>query len=300
MKKFILRLVIFLLLVVALDFAYGKLIEGMRAACHGGDVMKEKYVADSVKADVLIFGSSRARMQYVPDIIEDSLGMSCYNCGYNGMGVIYHYGMASMIFERYTPKLIIYDVLPVLEIGTRDDNIIFLNQLRSFYGRNKTIDNIFSDYDATEPLKMLAQTYRYHSKFLETLACCRQNEFPKKGYSPKNETMPDNIPIEMKLDYDVDSVKLAYLEKLISFVSRKTKLIICASPRYGYTECGNAFTPIEHLCKKYNVPFINHYTDEDYIYNHTLYLDATHFNNKGAEKWTRELVREIKPMIEKR
>ena len=280
-----------------MDFAYGKVIISMRSSCQGGMVKIENLVADSITTDVLILGSSRARMQYIPDIIEDSLGMSCFNCGYNGMGIIYHYGMVSMIFERYTPKLVIYDVLPVLEIGTRDDNVIFINQLRSFYGRNATIDSIFSDYDSTEPFKMNVNTYRYHGIFLETLSCMREKEYPEKGYLRRDGVMERDVPIDIKYDYSVDSVKLAYVEKLITTVLSKTKLVICASPRYGYAECGNAFDPIINLCEKYNVPFINRYTDKDYIKDHTLYVDATHFNHKGATKWSRELAGELKKLL---
>lgn len=294
MKKFIIRIILFLLLVGVMDFAYGKVIEEMRAACHGGAVQKEIYAADSVTADVLIFGSSRGRERYVPDIIEDSLGMSCFNCGYNGMGGIYHYGMISMILERYTPKLVIYDILPVLDIGTRDDNVIFLNQLRPFYGRNTTIDSIFSDYDSTEPIKMIAQTYRYHSKFLETLACCRDSEIAKSGYTINTNTMKQHVPVEIATHYDVDSLKFKYLEKFIKEVSSKTELIVCASPRYGYTHTGDDFDSVIKVCKKYNVPFINHYTDKSYINDISLFQDATHLNYKGATKWTSELCSIIK------
>ena len=38
--------------------------------------------------DVLIMGSSRAHHHYVPEIISDSLGLSCYNTGKDGNGII--------------------------------------------------------------------------------------------------------------------------------------------------------------------------------------------------------------------
>ena len=35
----------------------------------------------------------RAAHYYVPQIFEDSLGLSCYNAGSDGMCIYYHYGI---------------------------------------------------------------------------------------------------------------------------------------------------------------------------------------------------------------
>ena len=41
--------------------------------------------------------------------MEDSLHMTCYNCGNDGSGIVLSYGRLLMVKERKTPKIIIQD-----------------------------------------------------------------------------------------------------------------------------------------------------------------------------------------------
>ena len=60
---------------------------------------RDNYICDKSVDDILIFGSSRAVHHYNSSMIEDSLGMSCYNCGDDGNGIILSYGRLSMISQ---------------------------------------------------------------------------------------------------------------------------------------------------------------------------------------------------------
>ena len=75
-----------------------------------GREYRAAYAIEKEKADVVVFGASRAYRHYVPDIIEDSLKMSCYNTGNYGHTILYSYATLKVILKRYTPKLIILDV----------------------------------------------------------------------------------------------------------------------------------------------------------------------------------------------
>lgn len=150
--------------VVVIDRVYGNMMELLWQRTQGGFVTKTRYVCDSVDADILILGSSRARMQYDPKIISDTLGMSCYNCGHNGMGIITNYTKMKILTKRYMPKLVIVDILPILDVMTRDDNIIFVNELRPWYDV-EGVDSVFWNIDSLERYKMLSKMYQYHSVF---------------------------------------------------------------------------------------------------------------------------------------
>lgn len=76
-------------------------------------------------------GSSRASHHYVPEIISEKLGMSCFNAGQDGNGIILQYGRWKMLSERYTPKLIIYDINPGFDMVV-NDNMTYVDRLKPF------------------------------------------------------------------------------------------------------------------------------------------------------------------------
>jgi hypothetical protein len=296
MKRFIVRTLMFIIVVLMIDTAYGKICEFMRSHVRGGFTYIDKYVCDSARQDILIFGSSRARMQYDPQILSDSLRMSCFNCGSNGMGIIFHYGRLKIISRRYMPKVIIYDILPVLDEMTRDDNIIFANPLRPYYSV-KGVDSIFWKIDKTERMKMLSQMYKYHAEFIPYLLDYRNTVHAPLGYEPGTGIVSNNLKIEEKTDYTVDSLKLYYLEKFIQECKGKTYLIFAAAPRWKYPESGNAFDPLIKLCRKYDIPFLNHYNDKRFIYKQDYYSDGTHFNKTGATAYSKMLSAELAKLM---
>ena len=298
MKKYIFKIAIFFAIFALLDALYGKACEYLREQAQGGSTYDDKYVCDSTTQDILVFGSSRARHQYVPTIIQDSLDMTCYNCGAIGMGIIFHYGRMRVISQRYIPKVILYDVLPVLDEMERDDNAIFINPLRPHYDING-IDSIFNKIDPTEKYKMLSNTYKYHSNLFTYLSDYRNSSHTILGYNPQQGVIQKGEKIEEKTDYKVDSLKLYYLERFIQEYNDKTKIIFLASPRYQYENSGNAFDPLISLCKKYDIPFLNYYNDKRFIYDEQFYKDATHFNQLGAETYTRMIIGDLRKIIYK-
>lgn len=48
---------------------------------------------------------------YVPRVISDSLGMTCFNAGEDGNCIILAYGYLQMIMKRHVPKLVIYEIM---------------------------------------------------------------------------------------------------------------------------------------------------------------------------------------------
>ena len=75
------------------------------------------------KYDAYIFGASRASHHYDPSIIEDKLGLSCFNAGDDGKNATYQLGILQMLLKKHTPKLIVYeigDLTPSLDGGTVD------------------------------------------------------------------------------------------------------------------------------------------------------------------------------------
>ena len=84
MKSFIIKILVFAVLMLAVDMSIGKVFAILQDRAPYGNWQRFRYINDEMRDDILIMGSSRASHHYVPKIIEDSLGMSCYNCGVDG------------------------------------------------------------------------------------------------------------------------------------------------------------------------------------------------------------------------
>ena len=277
--------------------AYGKLCSFLVEHPNGGDGYLDKYICDSTKADVLIFGSSKAKNQYDPNILEDTLNMSVFNCGTHGMGIIYQYARWKIISRRYTPKVLVFESLPILDYMVRDDNSIFINPLRQYYGKVAGIDSIFWKVDPTERYKMLSKTYQYHS-ILDYLTSFRSHEWQQNGYSQPGNSKLDPKTVKYEdIHYTLDTLKWYYAEKFVKEVSSKTKLIIVVSPMYSFHTDNGGLTKIKELCKQYNVPVIDHFCDSNFVDNPELYIDMAHLNRDGSIKWSKLIASELKMII---
>ena len=122
MKRFCIRIIILFLLLVAIDFVLGHFLQFVTNQIRIGGQGRDNYIANLANEDILVFGSSKAVHHYNPKIIEDSLGMSCYNCGQDGNGIILDYGRLLMIKERHQPKTIIVDVNPSFDLILNDNH----------------------------------------------------------------------------------------------------------------------------------------------------------------------------------
>ena len=108
-RHLLLKALLFLMLVIAADFITGSVLKHFYFRQSSGWEYRTKYSIEDTKAEVLIFGASRAQQQYNPLFIEDNLHQTCYNVGRDGMPLFYHYAVLQAVLKRYTPKMIILD-----------------------------------------------------------------------------------------------------------------------------------------------------------------------------------------------
>lgn len=299
MKKFIINIVIFVCLIVTCDVLLGFGFKYLSAHAKGGDTGRNYYICHQLENDIIIFGSSRAIHHYDPIILEDSLGVSCYNCAKDGNGIIMMYGIYKMITERYQPKVLIYDLTAGFDLLAGDNNK-FLGGLKYNYDCNH-IDSIFWNVDPLERYKMVAQTYRYNSDFLQLMM---DNIHPLRsdnnGYRPVDRTMTyepkyDNIPDT--ITYQYGELKMYYIKKLIADCKAKgTKIIFYISPMYG-ANSDREYGPIIDYCMRNNIPIFNHYCDKKYVSNKSYFYDSFHMNRTGATEYTKEVAAEVKDVI---
>ena len=290
MKKFILKIFIFIVCLFFVDFIVGMIFPSLVEKAKGGDNWRNNYICNKAEDSILIFGSSRAVHHYNPRIISDSSGITCYNCGQDGNGIIFSYGLYTMISQRYTPKIIIYDIMPAFDILSGDDNHKYLKWLKAYYERDG-IPEIFESIDRTERIKMISNMYRYNSSFVQIVSDCIRplQSSGENGYKPLyGEMNRMKISREKSEPIKYDSLKLVYLEKFINMCDN-VKLIFVISPTWnGMDEA--MYLPIKRICRNRDILFVDFSNNPKYIHNYKYFKDGGHLNSIGADEFTRDLM----------
>jgi len=300
MKKFISKVGLFFLLIAIVDIVFGYTMGAITKRIDIGGAGRNNYICDKMTDDVLIFGSSRAEHHYNAQMISDSLGVSCYNAGEGGCGIILAYGRLLMILERCTPKTIIYEVTPGFDYLYGDDNHKYLGRLKQKYDRFG-VDSIFWDVDPTERYKMISRMYRHNSSFLQNLMVYflrMSTDTGIKGFRPINEEMDtmkiraDKKQYDSKEGYVYDSLKIRYLNKFME-KTKDMKLVFVVSPMW-YGQDTLVLEPIKQICEKRNTCIIDFSNSPKYVHHNEYFKDGTHLNARGADEFTKDLIIELK------
>ena len=300
MKRFIIEIVAFFLIIAVIDQIGGRIIKYIDVHSQYGDAFTREYITSHCTEDIIIMGSSRGNHHYDPQIISDSLKLSCFNCAYDALGILNMYGRYLLMTRKHTPKILVYDVFTRFDIYDNKNNHLFFLDGMKQYADEPEIMNIFDDILPLEHYKLQSLLYRYNTKvFLLNSEIRRKWPSSKLGYSPLDGTM-DYEPEPYVAEYtnqQPDSVKMKYMRKLIHEARRKgTKIIFCISPRYG-TAPNSDLDPIIKLAKEENVPLLNHYTDKRFTTKKEFFEDSFHLNKIGATAYTKMIVGEIKQLI---
>lgn len=298
MKRYITYIIIFFCAVFFVDRAIGIVCDYLYSHAKGGDSKHTYDVFNNVTADIIILGSSRAIHHYVPSIIEDSTGLSCYNCAYDNQGIINMYGRYKMVAKRKKPQYVICEILPSLDIYKDVDDIKYLNSFKPFRD-NPELAEIIKDYSPIEYFKTNSYIYRYNTYIFQILKdyATSGRLYAGKGFSPNKGEMNYKPKPHLEKIGEVDSFKIRYIHKLIKATNKdKVRLFFTASPRYS-ADNDSSFIILKKICKEKQIPFINFYTNSSLNRNQELFKDRSHLNEKGAFAYTREFVKAIKPTI---
>ena len=296
MKGFIYKIIVFISLLFIVDRLLGYGMGKLRSAAIGGNTEREEYIANKATEDILIFGSSRALDHYNPNILTELLGLSCYNCGQDESGIVLFYPRYKMMAKRNNPKIIIYDIY--LQDLYGKDNEKYLSRLKPYYN-DKDVKEMFSLVDHLSKYKMFSHIYQHNSTLYDVLKdnFINNHIFLKGFYSIMTGTL-DYEPTGTKTKHEpLDSFKVSYLEKFIKETKDKCQLFFCISPVYKSTS-NKDFDSIKILCKKYNIPLLNHYCDTLFTNHRELFSNVNHLNRNGADLYSEIIVNEIKNKLE--
>lgn len=293
-------IVIVLALFVFCDLVLGGVMSYFYRKSKYGIFHRQIYSLTESNEEVLILGSSRAAHHYVPSIFKDSIGMTCFNAGSDGMCIYYHYAVLSSYLDSgRMPKLVIYDVNN-FEL-THSNGATFtldaaLDRLAPHYGENKVIDSLFLLNGWKEYVKMASHTYRYNSKLIQLIKCNLLLSVEDNGYEAVYGELPHDAELK---DVSVDTISEVEERKQIYFIKMLDKLkaynvplLLVYSPMYE-RGVGDRIEEINTIAHQYNVPVLN-LSNMPQLMRPLLFKDIAHLNNEGAHKFTELLVDSIR------
>ena len=98
--------------VCLLDLALGETSRHLFFAQRSGKFYRLNTAMEAANERIVVFGSSHAASHYVPEVLQQQLGMSCYNAGMLGQQILFHKTLESILLQRTVPGVIILDVDP--------------------------------------------------------------------------------------------------------------------------------------------------------------------------------------------
>lgn len=299
MRKKIVFIAIILGIVVGCDWLIGAVTKDAILNVKDVGVNQTNTVQAFFKrtADVLILGPSTANHHYDCKIIEDSLGMTCFNAGRDGQNIIYDAMVLEGFLTRCTPKLVVVDVTH----STLSDNwMSSLNDFNCYYGFLQPIDDIIDSIGGPlDTFKRMSNIYRYN-KTWEWLLNAR--------FAKTAEDLDGYRPLEVKEIKGLKSTNESsqfvmaeecrhYLDRIIDICKEKNvKILFTISPTLIIDE-GNFAKDVNDVLQKKGLWLMNWNGDTTYTNHPELFYDKTHLNAKGAAAFTKEFVGKVKDVL---
>lgn len=299
MRSFVTRLSVFICIFIVLDVCFGLIMDFMRTHARSGDTARTEYICNHTNEDLLIMGSSRAAHHYVPSVLQDSLGVSVYNCGYDGCGIILAYTQLQMLLKHYKPKCIVYELTPSFDF-VEGDNLRYIKPMRPYF-HSGVLNEVLQDIDKSELVKNYSSLYRYNSSYLTIISdWLKQPDSPDNGYKPIFR-VAEEIP-KKNLDYtearNLDYYKIEIMNRFMETCEQNNILLIMAvSPLFTNDSTVSVFQPIFEILLQKGIPVLDFSCHASFNWKREYFSDSCHLNHSGAIEYSKAISMEINKIM---
>ncbi len=290
---------IFLTIAYISDYALGSTFQYLYSKQKSGWEFRTKYSVEDTKADILIFGASRAQQQYNPIYFEDRLQKSCYNVGRDGESIFYYYGVLQGVLKRYHPKLILLDIENGL-FAESQSSYDRLSTLLPFYKNHPEMRSLIELRSPFEKFKLYSRVYPFNSLIFKmaignTELSSKKNE-DIKGYLPLTGSLNEKIrDVNLSKTYSVDTNKVKMYNYFINACQEaNVKLYIICSP-YFYNSIGidTSMSIAKNIASQKNIVFFDFSKDQFFLNRSNLFDDTVHVNVTGSKIFSNKVIDSI-------
>ena len=294
------RLLLFLVLLVVLDFVLGLTLARLYRHVHTGETGGQINEALEQQPQVLLLGSSRMKHHVMPEVLAKTLSLSAFNAGIDGHDFLY----AAMLFELWKqthppPKLILLNV-DADTFARRQDEIEKTKVFSFYYDRAPLVHEILSLRSPFESLKFLSYAYRANGQVFPILKNLAQHPAPgADGFEPLrgdlSKRAPGSLsaPVAAVPTYSYWDLKLRCFDGMVSYCRQHgVRLFLITTPRYGEDPSAHvAWTrQLSDYLRAYpEVEFVDVSTATFpgiFAGHPNLFSDRSHLNDKGARQFS--------------
>ena len=299
-SRFVLKFLLFGIICLVVDRSLGGIYRYFFNRQTKGPEYQTRMAIEVTTDDVLIFGSSRAEWMINPRIIEDSLGMSCYNVGRMGKPIMYHYAILQSVLKRHSPKMAILslDGANFIENKMKYDE---LSALLPYYHSHPEIRQMADLKEKNLRIKLLSAMYPFNSLFFQVLAGNtnlnnHRYELTYKGFNPRKTLFIDfEKDLESTRNVNIDTLQVGLFRRFIADCKNHNIELYLTCPPYQLDiRFDNSLRLAKTIAFENKVPFIDRVFDSTYVNHPDLFLDFRHLNARGADLLTADIVNEIK------
>ena len=289
-KKFALKFVLLLCILVIVDFIIGITLKYYYFKIESGSLANITFAIDSTKAKTLVFGSSHTSHDYIPKVFENKLNTSFYNCGSDATGLIYEAALINAVTLRYKPKRILIDILPYDFSFDESDRLSKLLP----YKDNPRIYPYLLEISPYERIKLLSRSYPFNSLVTSIIIhnLIKNKEAPgTAGYLALSGTIDYADTSVFKEESKIIDKKVAIYDNLLRHLDQlDIPVYVIISPLYIRSDQTKSEKIARDFCKRYkNINFISYINDAKYLGKSKLFKDFDHLNNQGATIFSNEL-----------
>ncbi len=298
-RRLFFKVILLLIIIGIADQVVGNLLRHYYFKQMSGLHYRTTYAIDSTRADMLIFGSSRADHHYVPDVFEDSLHLSCYNTGRDGNYILFNYAVFKSILQRYTPRLILFDISPE-ELYYDAAGYDHLSSLLPYYRSHPEIRATVELRSPFERVKLISSIYPFNSCLsniiIGNMELNKARKMDRKGFTPLTHQITDSLM--RKIDLSGGSVDTNLMNSVLDIIQlckrNNIRLIFIQSPIFGLVQPAKDSEMVENLADMNGVTCWNYFNDPDFLSKPRYFQDPYHLNEEGAIFFSGRVAKRLK------
>ena len=308
LKYFFITLLSSFFALVLVDIYYSNQLKNM--ALFSGEVQEWNQIKEGkTKAELAVFGSSRAFIQINPKILEEETKLNSYNFGLNGSKFkMQFYRFNIYLKHNPKPKVVVWN-LDTFSFSHIDE-VFQPNQYVPFMLWNRDLYKALDEYKSTNVWDFILPLYRYRDQVYWKDQISRSKKeklgkdglFRKEGFMSYDRKWDVNWAKMKKKNSDFDFNDYPLLEELIKRCKKENiKLVFTIAPEFykGQDYMLNRDEVINRYkttLQKYNLPLLD-YSEDTISYQQKYFYNTTHMNNKGADVFTKELSQDLQEYI---
>lgn len=264
-------------------------------------------LSDTLNADIVIMGNSRALCSYNPKVIEQILGKRVWNIGVNGQP----FGISYLRYQLYAlhnkkPRLIIVNIdngeLDMISNG-------FGREEYYPYFSDSIIQSYFNLYGFTWKHKYIPM-YKYFGDYkligYGVASSIGVFPFPRRThyhgfYNSNHEFEGENLRCllshnnDVNVSHSADAISL--LKQFIEESQRQNiRLIFCYAPQYQdlykHLKLDSCMDEYRQMSEKYGIPLLD-YSSVPWADDSTFFYNANHINLRGSEFFSAYLAHDL-------